>query len=84
MTTRFTTDLAALCSAEITPAMNDPERGSEMITALCANLATTVLFTMRGDPKGMDEMLTGISNTLFEEAARQAPAASLLRKMRAS
>jgi len=57
---------------ELSAASGNPERSAEMIERLLNSLAFTIAIAARGDPRGMDEMLSGASSYLYEAAAGHA------------
>lgn len=76
--------LSALCAMELSGAHGDAERIGEMIERLLNSLAFTVAIATRGDPKAIDDMLTGASAYLYDTAAGHAKLGGLFEALKRS
>lgn len=68
----FSEKLAMLCAGEMALARRDPDRISNMIERLAAALGMTVAVATKGDPKGIDTLLTGAEAYAHAEAVKKA------------
>lgn len=73
----FSNDLANLVAKETRERRADPDRMAEMIERIAHALAFSIAIAGRGDPKGMNTMLEGVTAYIYSEAAAQAPMGEL-------
>lgn len=76
-TPKFREALIALVRAERRDAITDAVRMAGVIDALAVALGSTVALAVRGNPSGIDELLTGIESRVHEVAVGCAPGAKL-------
>ena len=74
--------LAALCSREASAARGDAERSAAMIERLASSLGFAVAVAAGGDPRVIDEMLTGAEGYAHQEAVAKAPFARFVAELR--
>lgn len=75
----FNDNLSSLVSLAVAGRnVKDPTKMSEIMERLAHSLAFTIALAAQGDPKGINELLEGMTAYMFQAAAEQAPLAKMI------
>lgn len=78
----FATKLSGLVAKEMADAHGDAERIAVVLERLTHALAFSIAIAAKGDPKAMQNFLTGAESYLYETAAGLAPFSEIMTRAR--